>query len=422
MIYKLHKNGAYNIHTIKTDRFKNIRMEIIFRNNINTENIVERTVLFDMLMENSENYKTKRDLILKSEELYNAACFAVTYKVGNQVISSICMDFLNPKHTRDNYLNDAIKLPFDLIFKPNVKDMEFDEETLDNIKLRSKDDLLHRNEDAVKLSLFNALQAMDKTSVSSVHILGTPEKIDAVTKASLYKTYQDILTHDYIDIYVIGDINEDKIVDLIDKYAKFNTIKNHELDLYVNNKIALKKKEVTEKSKFSQSQVVCIYNTTDLTEEEKKYAMRVYNMILGGASLDSKLYKNLRGKNSLCYNVISIYNKYDNLLMVRTSVDKTNVNKSLKLIDDSIKEMQNNINDEDVKKAVSSIITSLNMSLDSPGRIIDDYMFRNIAGLDDIEERIKKYKEVKVADVKSICKKIKINTIYVLEGDSNGKN
>ena len=45
-----------------------------------------------------------------------------------------------------------------------------------------------------------------------------------------------MLTHDYIDIYIIGDSDETKIIDIIDKYSKFNTIKNHKLDLYVDNK------------------------------------------------------------------------------------------------------------------------------------------------------------------------------------------
>ena len=47
MKYKLHKNGSYNIHTIKTDKFKTIRMEIIFRNNFNSETTSSRTALFN---------------------------------------------------------------------------------------------------------------------------------------------------------------------------------------------------------------------------------------------------------------------------------------------------------------------------------------------------------------------------------------
>ena len=36
--------------------------------------------------------------------------------------------------------------------------------------------------------------------------------------------------------------------------------------------------------------------------------------------------------------------------------------------------------------------------------------------------RISKYKEVTLKDVKNLSKKIKLNTIYVLEGDFNEEN
>jgi len=58
MVYKLHKNGSFNIHTIKTDRFKNIQMEILFRNNLDEKNVHKRVVLFDTLMASSKEYKT----------------------------------------------------------------------------------------------------------------------------------------------------------------------------------------------------------------------------------------------------------------------------------------------------------------------------------------------------------------------------
>lgn len=422
MIYKLHKNGSYNIHTIKTDRFKNIRMEIILRNNIEPKNVAKRTVLFDMLMENSELYQTKRDLVLKQEELYNSTCYSITSKLGNEVITSICMDFLNPKYTKDNFLSEAIKLPFDLLFKPNIKDNEFDELTLETIKTRVKSDIMCLNENPSKLAILNSLKAMDSKSISSVNLMGTIEEVDSITKSNLYDTYKDILTHDYIDIFVIGDFDENKIIDLINKYASFKTIKNHPLELYVDNETRSKKNIVKEKSNFAQSQLVYICNTINLTAEEKKYAMQIYNMILGGGSLETKLYQNLRDKNSLCYNVNSIYNKYDNLIIINTAVDKKNINKTSKLIEKSIDEMFENVTEEEISRAVSSIITSINMSLDQPGRIIDNYMFNYMSELDAIDERIQKYKEITLEDVKRVAKKVKINTIYILEGEANGED
>lgn len=417
MVYKQYNNGSYKIHTIKTDRFKNIQIEVVFKNNIDRERVAKRTALFDLLLETSEFYKTKREVILKQEELYNSLVFSSTYRLGNLVLTSIAMDMLNPKYAEYNYLPEALEFYFSLLFNPNIKDEEFDESTLNTIKNRLISDIKSLKEDPGRFSMFRALNNMDNNSVSSINVNGTIEEVEAITPSNLYKEYLEIFKHDYIDIFVIGDFDENEMVDLITKYAKFNTIKNHELNLYVNNITRKKVNKVVEESTNAQSTLVSIYNTVDLTDYEKKYVSHIYNMILGGGSLNTKLYSNLRNDNSLCYFARSNYQKYDNLLIVTTSVDRSNTKIALSLIDKTIKEMLNKVTDEDVANAISSKIASLNMIYDIPGRIIDEYLFRDITGIDDLETRIEEYKKITKEDVMSMAKKISVNTIYVLEGE-----
>lgn len=423
MVYKLHKNGVFNIHTIKTDRFKNIRMEIIFRNNIDVETVHKRTVLFDMLMETSEYYKTKRDISLKLEELYNAICYATTLRMGNVVLSSVAMDFLNPKYTDEDYLSEALKFPFNLIFHPNISDNEFSNDTLEIIKSRIISDIKCLKEDPQKSAIINGLKAFDKDSVSSINLSGTEERVNDITSASLYETYKDILTHDYIDIFIIGDFNENEVISKIVEYASFKTIKTHEITMEVKNKVAKKVREVTDESKFSQSQILFILNTLDLTDYEKKYPFIIYNMILGGGSLETKLYHSLRDENSLCYNVQSLFQKNDNLELIITAVDKSNEEKTKSLINKTIKDMETKVTEDEVKRAISAIISSINMSLDSPERIIDVYFFEYLKSIDDIETRINEFKKVTPKDVMKIAKKVKTNTIYILRGgNKDGEN
>ena len=68
--------------------------------------------------------------------------------------------------------------------------------------------------------------------------------------------------------------------------------------------------------------------------------MYFYNYLLGGGGLNTKLYQLLREKNSLCYGVKSVYLKYDNLLMIQTSISKNDVSKAVKLIKQAFKEMK----------------------------------------------------------------------------------
>lgn len=419
MVYNSYKMGSFNLHTIKTDRFKTIRMEIMFRNNIDPENIVKRTMLFELLLESSEYYKTKRDLILKCEELYNANIYAETMKVGNEVVSVINYEILDPKYTDDLDLDEALKLPFDIIFNPDINENEFNEERLETIRIRSLAELDALKEEPSKYAIAESLKAMDCKSVSSINILGDKESINRVNKSNIFDEYMNILEHDYIDIYVIGDIDSNKIIDIVNKYQHFNTIKHHEVSLYVDNKVRSRVNKVEAKEDLTQSQLVYIMNLIGLTDFETSYVSHIFNHILGGNSLDSKLYKNLRNDNSLCYSVSSKYSKYDRLMMISTSIDKDNIKLSKRLIEDSIKSMRTSITEEEVDKARQAIVNAIKVSLDSEHQIISNYFFNEIADLDLVDKRLEEYSKVTKEDVINMAKKIKINTIYVLEGDQN---
>ena len=94
-------------------------------------------------------------------------------------------------------------------------------------------------------------------------------------------------------------------------------------------------------------------------------------MILGGGSLQTKLSKKLRQDNSLCYTVNSSYNKYDNIIVVKTAVDINCVDKAIKLIKECLKDMAKDVSEDELSQAKELINTSLNMNKDDLFRIVD---------------------------------------------------
>ena len=137
-------------------------------------------------------------------------------------------------------------------------------------------------------------------------------------------------------------------------------------------------------------------------------------MIFGSSSLESKLYKNLRTKNSICYGLISSYQRYDNILVVATSLDKSNEEKAIKLIDKTFKEMTISLKDEEIKRAIDLKISSLNMFIDYQSKILELYLFKYLNLADDYETMINTFMNVKKADILAVGKKIKKNTVYIL--------
>lgn len=421
MICKTYKIGPINLHAIKCNKFRQCHMEIIFRNEIVKEELIKRSFLFEMLTENNKNYKTRRELVLHLEELYNTYLYSVTSRVGKTIVTSFCIDFINPKYTKGSFLNDVLYLPFDMLKNPNVTNNEFDINTFNIIKKRLELDIKSVNEDPKKRSIIEALKEMAEESVSSYSVNGELEDLETVTPSNLYEYYENILNHDLIDIYIIGDLNMDEVSEIIKDYSFFNVLKDKKTEILVENK--LRKKALCKNGymNISQANLAIILNINNMTEFERNYVARVYNGILGAGALETKLYKYLRNENSLCYNVGSMYQKFDQLFIIHTAIDKNNYNLSIKLIKKALKEMETGkFNEEDINNTKEMIYSSLDSSFDTPGRIVDNIFFQNITSLDPIEIRYEKYKSVTKKDIINFAKKVSINTIYLLsDGDKN---
>lgn len=418
MEYKVYDCDSYKIHTIKTDKFKNCSMEIMFRNNLIKEEITENNMLVDILMHSSKKYPKRRDIAIELENLYSSSVRGFSTRLGNSIMLSFVLDFLNPRYCDEGYLEEVISLPFELLLNPNVDNLEFDRRSFNIIKNRIKSDIESLKENASRYAFRRSLTLMDKDSPSSYYMTGYLSDLDNITPSSLVDTYHRML-NDYIcDIYIIGNLDMDKVVQLIKDKFKIKTIKDYKVNLYVDNKIRKKNLDICETGNYEQDSLVMIYNLDNLNKKERDYVIQLYNIILGSGGLTSKLYKYLREENSLCYIVSSMYQKYDGLLLIYSGIDKKDKNKCLKLINKALQEMINgDFTDEELDNAKKAVISSIKMSEDTNGGIINNYLFNELDNLPLYDERVKEFKKISKKDVIEVAKKVKLNTIYLLSGE-----
>ena len=418
MVYKTYKCSSYNIHTIKTDRFKTVHMEIIFRKNIVKEELVNYAFLVDMLMESSKNYPKRKDVITKLEELYKLVVYGTTVKTGNVLNSNFMADFIDPKFIdEEDYLENVIKFIFEMLMNPNATNEEFDLKEFNFVKERLKREIKIIDENPFKSSMRKAIEAMDKSSVTAFPLMGSVEELDDITPSSLYKYYKKLFKDNTCDIFIIGNVDSDNIVSLIQKYFKHRYIYTNKLVLRVDNK---EKKKVTTKEDVSenlQANLVMIYNIGELPEVERHVTMQVFNYIFGSGGLTSKLYKRIREENSLCYNISTLYLKYDELIAIHISLDTANVKRAVSMVKKCLKEMQTgDFLDSDLEDAKKSISLALNLTSDNNSSLLNNYVFHEFDNLPLIDERKKSLAKLTKEDVVNVSKKLKLNTIYVLNG------
>lgn len=417
MKYNRYEIGPYNLHVINTDKFKKNVINVSFKEKVKKENLTIRNFLAAILLKATKSYPDERSMAIKSEELYNIVYDSSSTIYGNYSIMNFEITFLDTKYTSTELLKDSVEFLTEIIFNSNVKDNQFDEKIFEMTKEELKLDIESINENPQKKASKLLFENMDKNAPFAYLADGYIEDLDNITNKELYDYYKNVLKSNLVDIFVIGN-NLDNIKELIINNFKINTIKKPATNYYlVHNKFRKRVKTVKEKEAINQSVLKIGFKFDNLTEFERKYVLNIYNYILSGGP-DSKLFKNVREKNSLCYNVKSNISKIFNLMIITAGIDAKNYKKTVSLIKKELKNMEKGeFGEEEINSAKAIYNSSILSMQDSPYNLIGVYKAKEYLNLDPIEVRIEEIKKVSKEDIVKLSKKIKMDTIFLLEGE-----
>lgn len=410
----------YKLHLIKTNKFKTILVKVVFWNELKKEELTLRNMLIKNLLFSSDQYNTLRKMAIKKDELFSVDLYSRTYRRGGQILSEINLSSLSEEYLEKDGLQESLKFLFEIINNPNVKDGKFEEESFQINYDKLKSAIQNEKEDPMYYSYTKFKEMIDKNQKYGPSILGTLEDLEKITPENLYKYYKKFLTNNQVDIYIVGNFNEDKVTKIIEKEAKFKSINLKKVRINKGYKKNYSIKE--EQSKFNQSKIILGGSIDKLTSHEKLYAGIVYNIILGN-SPTSKLFKNVREKKSFAYNISSSINRLDGLFFIYAGISLKNEQQAKQEIYKQMNRMkEGKFTNQEIKNAKQVILSIIKEVDEYPGSILDHYMnylyFEN--------EKLSKQKEeinkVTKEDVVRVANKINIDTVYLLKEQSNEKN
>ena len=423
MEYRKIDMTAFNLHLIKTDRFKTVNIRVCLRDKIKKEEITLRNMLTSFLTYSTDTYPTKRDMVLKAQDLYGVNVYTKSYRSGRFNMINFCMSMLNEKYTEEGMQEESIKFLSEVIFNPNFKKEEEFNQAYKFLYENMESSMRGIKENPTTYSVIRMLEEMDKDMPYSYREFGYPEDLEKLNKEELINYYKKVLNNSLVDAYVIGNINEEEIVEMFKKYFNFTTFKRpKEQQLIEHDRLSTKIKTVKETEDSNQSKLSIGCKIGNLTEFERNYVLTLYNMILGGNS-ESKFFQIIREKHSLAYYVYSSLNKLDSLMIIKAGISKDNFDKTVKLIKKLMKEMENGeFSEENINVVKESYISLLKEIEDNENAIIETYLAKDLLNLGDIEERKEEIMKVTKEDIIKVAKKVKLDTIFLLEGVLEDEN
>ncbi len=418
MKYKKIKRENYNIHYIKSNRFKVVSIVLFLTKEFDKNDIKFGSLLCNNMLYTTKKYNTKNKIAIAGEQLYGckvSASYSLTGKLESYAFS---LDFLNPKYSKSEYLDKSLNFFEEVLFNPNIENNGFNKEYFDILMkdaiLKSK--MLKDNPNSYSMREF--LKLMYKGTPTEYIFTPSEEELSEVTPENLYEFYKSLFNGEYkIDIAIHGDVDE-SIIELVDNKFKNKLVGNNQkMRFMINHKYDDKLIEKIDVLPFKQSTLLMGYRLNNLTDYELNYVLKVYTCILGIVN-DSLLFKIVREDNSLCYSIGASYNKYNPAIIISAGINKDNYEKTVELIKVCMEKMKDKESISHLFEASKKYLgTSFNRHYDDLSSQVNYYFDKEFADLKEIETIRKIINKVTIEEVIEFNKKISPAVIYLLKGD-----
>lgn len=415
MKYECIEKEKYKLHFIKTDKFKTIGIRIDFKGTLTEEAITEREILSGVLSNSTKDCPTLRDIIMKKEELYQLGYDCSSLVSGNYLLFRAETRFIDEKYTEKGMNETSIRFFLDSLFKPNIEGNHFKEETFLLEKRNYLEYLEGKEDDPDRYASIRFDQIRGKNSSLAFDKSGNIEILKKLDSKKLYEVYQNMIKQDILNIFIVGNIDSEVFTNIFDDY-----LQNHHTSLKNGSHyVEYPKKEleeVTETRNFTQSKLKMGYHVEGITEFERQYVLPCYNFILGG-SVDSLLFKNVREKHSLCYDVHSSSSPIYGAVVIHAGIEAKDYEKTVSLIKENIEAMKKGEFDaSELDKVKINYKASFKELFDNPFSSMNLYESHEYLGYDLLEERIQNMDKITKEMVIELACKVKLDTIYFLEG------
>lgn len=401
---------------IPESKFKTNLISVYIQRKLDRNEVTKNALLPGILKSGCNKYKTLGQLTDREEELYGSYLHAGASKRGESQVLGFSILSVNEKYLDEKILGQCIEFLNEIINNTLVIDGGFNEEYLNIEKEILKDSIMSIINDKGNYAMKRTNEIMFEGEPYSINGKGYIEDLDNIDRVSLYEHYKEVLKTSPIEIMIEGEFEETEVVELIKEKFQFDRGNIIDIPKEEYYKEVDKVKEVKETMDIAQGKLVMGYRcNVDYLDEEKYYSLLLGSRILGGGA-DSKLFINVREKESLCYTIYSTIQKSKSTMMVCSGIEAQNYEKTVNLVKEQVQKLKDgDITESEISNAKIAFINSLNSLNDEIGRISDFYFSQSISknksDLDQIKNMINKSTK---EDIVEAVKNIELDTIYFL--------
>lgn len=405
-------NGV-DVIFIRTNKFKSLCGGLFFKSPVTRRKITSYNLMRKVLLRSTKKYDTEEKLNLNILENYNAYYSSGTTRMGNYIINSFYFETLCDKYTEDGNLKKIIDTFNEIVFNPNLSESNsFKKEEFDFCFDKELTSLDKIKESQKNYASYKITDYFNKDKAYSYH--ETKEELSNLDAKKLYDDYLDMINNSETTLIIVGDVDplDNTFKSII---SNIKNVKKYENPLIILNDDEKEEfNEEIEDGDGTENILNIVYYLKGLSEYELNYVMPIYRYILGGSG-NSRLFNEVREKNSLAYYIYARYEKDDSIINIVTGVEKNNYEKAMQLIKKEVKSMEK-ITEGELLNAKKYLSSSLIVSQDYLSNMMSRCYTEKLFSLPKIDDYLKLLNNVTTKEVEIVSKKVFLALSYFLKG------
>lgn len=415
-------NGM-NVHILPTGKFKTTTIVAMIEQALSEETVTKTALLAMVMKRASARFPETKLLRAHLDFLYGAIFDVDVTKKGERQILQLYMEVPNEKYLshEESLLEQAIEFVGDMLTRPYVENGAF----LEKYVTQEKEALRKRVEslidDKMKYANQRVTEEMCKGEPFSLLVQGRVQDLPGITGQELYRYFQEITTRNPINLFVVGDVEPQAVKSAIAKHIPLQRTQVKELAIHRASKAPAEEREVIDRLDVNQAKLN-IGCRTNITYKDDDYpALLLYNGVLGGFP-HSKLFVNVREKESLAYYAVSRLESHKGIMMIMSGIDVNKYARAVEIIKQQMEQMrQGKISEEELSQTRATLSNQFRELLDSARGMIEFTYNGLVSGRKrPLDELLKAIETATIEDIKRVAEKIAIDTVYLLR-DKKGE-
>ncbi len=305
-------------------------------------------------------------------DLYGADLAAESYMAGPNRVFSIAISSLKNAYALagEDLEGQTAELLCNLLFAPVLEGEAFGQKDVEIEREKQMDYLRSELNDKRSYCLRKARRALLGQSPLGIESAGYLEEMPQVTPASLYTAYRELVETASAEVICCGGQGE-KLAKLL--AGRFAALRRTPLAPAPRQAAAKPPTFYSGSEAMDTAQgKLCILSASGLIQNTHGEAvMRVANALLGGLPT-SRLFTNVREKQSLCYYCASSYAAQHGTLTMDSGIDHKNAQRAAEAMLHELEAMQKEpVSKEELAAAHSALQNVFSASKDSPEALVN---------------------------------------------------